>query len=557
MTRTGPPERSVADAVGERLAALGVDTVFGLVGSGNLVVTNALRRGGARFVAARHEGGAVGMADGWARVSGRVGICSVHQGPGLTNTVTGLAEAAKSRTPLLVLAGDTPAAALTSNFRIDQAGLAASVGAPAERIHSPASAEADAARALRRAELERRPVVLNLPIDLQARPAEDPTDAGKAAAVPIPAAPAPRAADVAAVAELLAAASRPIVIAGRGAALADAGPALERLAEACGALLATTAVAHGLFASSPWALGIAGGFATPLAAELLPQADVVLAVGASLNHWTTRHGTLIGERTTLIQVDVEPRAIGANQPVARAVVGDATQTAAALLAALRSAQPAGEPGFRTRELHDRIATGRWRDQPVEGGTAAGTIDPRTLTIALADLLPADKTMVVDSGHFTGWPSMYLGVDDPRAWLFVNGFQAVGLALGCAIGAAIAEPGRVTVAAVGDGGLFLALAELESAARVGARLLVVVYDDAAYGAEVHHFGPLGHDLEPVRFPDVDLAALARAAGVPALRVREPADLGPVVGWLRDGAGPLLVDAKVDPAVRADWLADAFR
>ena len=129
MTRTGPPERSVADAVGERLAALGVDTVFGLVGSGNLVVTNALRRGGARFVAARHEGGAVGMADGWARVSGRVGICSVHQGPGLTNTVTGLAEAAKSRTPLLVLAGDTPAAALTSNFRIDQAGLAASVGA--------------------------------------------------------------------------------------------------------------------------------------------------------------------------------------------------------------------------------------------------------------------------------------------------------------------------------------------------------------------------------------------------------------------------------------------
>jgi thiamine pyrophosphate-dependent acetolactate synthase large subunit-like protein len=565
VTRTGPPERSVADAVGERLGALGVDTVFGLVGSGNLVVTNALRRGGARFVAARHEGGAVGMADGWARVSGRVGICSVHQGPGLTNAVTGLAEAAKSRTPLLVLAGDTPAAALTSNFRIDQAGLAASVGALAERIHSPASAEADAARALRRAELERRPVVLNLPIDLQARPAEDPTDAGKAAAVP--AAPAPRAADVAAVAELLAAASRPVVIAGRGAVLADAGPALERLAEACGALLATTAVAHGLFAASPWALGIAGGFATPLAAELLPQADVVLAVGASLNHWTTRHGTLIGEGTTLIQVDVEPRAIGANQPVALAVVGDSTQTADALVAALdeagpgpsgpRSAQPAGELGFRTRELHDRIATGRWRDQPVEGGTAAGTIDPRTLTVALADLLPADKTMVVDSGHFTGWPSMYLGVDDPRAWLFVNGFQAVGLGLGCAIGAAIAEPGRVTVAAVGDGGLFLALAELESAARVGARLLVVVYDDAAYGAEVHHFGPLGHDLEPVRFPDVDLAALARAAGVPALTVREPADLGPVAAWLRDGAGPLLVDAKVDPAVRAEWLADAFR
>jgi thiamine pyrophosphate-dependent acetolactate synthase large subunit-like protein len=573
------PRHSVADAVGERLAALGVDTVFGLVGSGNLVVTNALRRGGARFVAARHEGGAIGMADGWARVSGRVGVCSVHQGPGLTNTVTGLAEAAKSRTPLLVLAGDTPAAALTSNFRIDQPGLAAAVGALAERIHSPASAEADAARALRRAELERRPVVLNLPIDLQAAPAEGPSAAVEP--VPIPAAPGPRAADVATAAELLAWARAPVIIAGRGAVLSDAGPALERLADACGALVATTAVAHGLFATSPWALGIAGGFATPLAAELLPRADVVLAVGASLNHWTTRHGALLGEGAKLIQVDVEPRAIGANQHVALGVIGDAAQTANALAAALKEEAPepperaraarvsgptppsigraptTGDRGLRTPELRERIAAGRWRDQPVEGGAEPGTIDPRALSLALADLLPAEKAVVVDSGHFTGWPAMYLEVQDPRAWLFVNGFQAVGLGLGCAVGAAVAEPGRVTVAAVGDGGLFLALAELESLGRVAARLLVVVYDDAAYGAEVHHFGPLHHELDTVRFPDVDLAALARAAGVPALTVREPADLAPVAAWLRDGEGPLLVDAKVDPTVRADWLADAFR
>src|SRR3954468_18938080 len=103
---------TVADAVGRRLAALGVDTVFGVVGSGNLVVTNALRAGGARFVAARHEGGATCMADGWARLTGRVGVCSLHQGPGLTNAVTGLSEAVKSRTPLLVIAADTPAEAL-------------------------------------------------------------------------------------------------------------------------------------------------------------------------------------------------------------------------------------------------------------------------------------------------------------------------------------------------------------------------------------------------------------------------------------------------------------
>ena len=123
--------------VGETIAAQGVRDAFGVLGSGNLVVTNALVRGGARFHPARHEGGAICMADGYARVTGRVGVCSVHQGPGLTNTMTGLAEAAKSRTPVLVLAGETPAAALTSNFRIDQHELVESVGAIAERVHSP------------------------------------------------------------------------------------------------------------------------------------------------------------------------------------------------------------------------------------------------------------------------------------------------------------------------------------------------------------------------------------------------------------------------------------
>src|SRR5918999_5011555 len=121
----------VADAVGRALAALGVDAVFGLLGSGNLAVTNALRDAGARFVSSRHENGAICMADGYARVSGRLPVCSVHQGPGLTNAITGLTEAAKSRTPLLLLAADVPAGAVRSNFRIDQAGLVESVGAVA------------------------------------------------------------------------------------------------------------------------------------------------------------------------------------------------------------------------------------------------------------------------------------------------------------------------------------------------------------------------------------------------------------------------------------------
>ena len=162
---------SVADVVGATIAAQGVKDAFGILGSGNLIVTNALCRHGARFHHARHEGSAVCMADGYARVTGAVGVCSVHQGPGLTNTMTGLAEAAKSRTPVLVLAGETPAAALTSNFRIDQHDLVESVGAIADRVHSAKTAADDAARAYQRAATERRPVVLMLPIDIQPQPA--------------------------------------------------------------------------------------------------------------------------------------------------------------------------------------------------------------------------------------------------------------------------------------------------------------------------------------------------------------------------------------------------
>src|SRR5512133_295369 len=145
------------------------------MGSGNLPVTNALRAGGARVWTARHEGGAICMADGYARVTGELAACSVHQGPGLTNAITGLTEAAKSRTPLLLLAADMPSAAVRSNFRIDQVGLVEAVGATAERVHSPATAMADVARAVRRARVERRAVVLMLPLDVQAGETEPAT----------------------------------------------------------------------------------------------------------------------------------------------------------------------------------------------------------------------------------------------------------------------------------------------------------------------------------------------------------------------------------------------
>jgi thiamine pyrophosphate-dependent acetolactate synthase large subunit-like protein len=535
----------VSEAVGRALQSEGVRYVFGLLGSGNLAVTNALRDAGATFVAARHETGAVCMADGYSRVSGEVCCSSVHQGPGLTNAITGLTEAAKSRTPIVVVAADTPAAALRSNFKIDQDALVESVGAVAERVHGAQTAVADAVRAVRRARLERRAVVLMLPLDVQAMS----TDFAAASPAPELAPARPDDAAVARAGALLAGARRPAIVAGRGAVIADAGPALRRLGELSGAVLATSAVANGLFAGDPYDLGISGGFATPTAARLLQDADVVLAFGASLNGWTTRHGTLFAADATVIQVDLDEEAIGAHRSVDLGLVGDARVTAEALVAALGAA--AAGP---SDELAEQIAAGRWRDEPYD---ESEVLDPRTLSIALDDLLPAERIVAVDSGHFMGWPSMYLRVPDAAGFVFPQAFQCVGLALGNAIGAAYARPDRLTVAALGDGGALLSLPELETLGRLGLPILTVIYNDAAYGAEVHHFRPMGHAVDLAQFPDTDFAALARAAGCEAITAREVADLEPLRAWLDRRDRPMVVDAKVDPDLCADWLEEAFR
>jgi len=446
----------VTDAVAATLAELGADTVFGVVGSGNFKVTNALIAHGARYVAARHECGAAVMADAWARLAGRPGILSVHQGPGLTNALTGITEAAKSRTPLVVLAADVADSALRSNFRIDVARIAASVGAAAFRLHSPAFAVDETVRAYRTAVTQRRTVLLALPLDVQAgactMPAIDPVG-------PPPAVTAPAAA-VGSLAEALARARRPVFIAGRGARIAGARADLERLADRCGALLATSAAAKGLFRGSPWDLDVSGGFASPLAAELIRGADLVVGWGCSLNMWTLRHGRLIGPDATVVQVDHDRAAIGAHRPVQLGVTGDVSLTARAASEALAgvlnpvvdSTASGGEAGYRSAALRDRIAEQvRWRAVPYADEGDESHIDPRTLTIGLDDLLPAERTVAVDSGNFMGYPSMYLSVPDADGFCFTQAYQSIGLGLASAIGCAIARPGRLTVAALGDGG----------------------------------------------------------------------------------------------------------
>ena len=546
----------VAEAVGRALAGLGVDTVFGVVGSGNFHVTNALAAGGARFVAARHECGAATMADAYARTSRGVSAVSVHQGCGLTNAMTGIAEAAKSRTPVLVLAADTAGAAVRSNFRVDQDGLALAVGAVPERTHTPQTAVADAARAYRTALVQRRTVVLNLPLDVQAAPCPQ----GAAAVPPAPELqpPRPAPAAVAALADALARARQPVFVAGRGARIARARASLERLADAAGALLATSAVVKGLFNGNPWYLDVSGGFASPLAAELIRGADLVVGWGCALNMWTMRHGALIGPGATVAQVDLDVDAIGAHRPVDLGVVGDVDQTALAVADELE-ARGAAAPGYRSPELGRRIAAEhRWRDVPFDDSSDGSRIDPRTLSVALDDLLPAERVVAVDSGNFMGYPSMYLSVPDDDGFCFTQAFQSIGLGLATAVGAALAQPERLPVAALGDGGALMAIAELETVVRLGLPMVVVVYDDEAYGAEVHHFGPDGHPLDIVRFPPADIASIGRGFGCEGVTVRAEADLGAADEWVKGPRDrPLVIDAKIVSDRGSWWLEEVFR
>ncbi|MFF0990205.1 thiamine pyrophosphate-binding protein [Kocuria nitroreducens] len=561
---------TVAQLVGRALADLGVGHAFGVVGSGNFHLTNALIAAGVPYTAARHENGAAIMADAWARTSGRVAVLTTHQGCGLTNATTGIGEAAKSRTPLIVLTADTQAAAVHSNFRIDQDALARAVGAVAERVHSPASAAADVARAVRRARNDRRTVVLSVPLDVQAAPAPE------GAVVPaLPPVPRVRPDDEAAarLAGMLAAARRPVFVAGRGARGARAE--LTALAERSGALLATSAVAKGLFAGEDFDLGISGGFSSPTTAELIGDADLVVGWGCALTMWTTRHGRLLGPGASVVQVDLEESALGAHRPVGRpldlGIVGDCALTARDVLAALEhdtaqkgaagpEAPAPASSSWRTPELAARIAReGGWRDIPFEDLSTAERIDPRVLSRELDAMLPAERVVAVDSGNFMGYPSQYLSVPDERGFCFTQAFQSVGLGLATAIGAALAQPHRLPVLGAGDGGFLMGIAELETAVRLGLPLVCVVYDDAAYGAEVHHFAGDGDvPLDTVVFPDVDIAAIGRGFGADGVAVRSVEDLAAVRERLSGSLDrPLVIDAKIASDGGAWWLAEAFR
>jgi acetolactate synthase-1/2/3 large subunit len=547
-----PAMAKLATTVGQALADEGVRAAFGVVGNGNFLAVAGLMAGGARYVAARHEGGAVAMADAYYRATGDVAVCTTTYGPGLTNTATGLAEAVKHRSGLLLLSGDQPAGG-PRPIDIDQGAFAAALGARTVRVTDPATARGTVARALELARGGPRPVVLSLPADLLGADVPDqphqPAGAGVARLDPRP---GPAACQVDAALDVLASARRPLLLAGLGAYRSGAAQPTAALADRLGALLTTTVMAGGLYRDSPWSLGICGGFASPRAARIMGEADVVVAFGASLNDFTLHGGMLLDPGATLVQVDLD--AAPTVSRVDLCVTGDAAQVARALLDGVR-ARGLVASSWRGEVAAD-VGLAGWEHEPYDDASTVSRIDPRSLSLALAGLLPAERTLVMDGGHFVGWPAMYWPAADPSALVFTGAaFQTIGLGFAGAVGAAIGRTDRTTVVALGDGGALMGLPELETLIRVSHSALVVIFNDAAYGAEVHMYRPLVPDTSPATFGDTDFAAVARSFGAKAATVRTVADLAGLRAWREAGChGTYLLDCKVVPDVVAKYLSD---
>jgi thiamine pyrophosphate-dependent acetolactate synthase large subunit-like protein len=545
---------TVASVIAADLASYGARRCFGLLGTANFKVTHGLVEAGVELISARHECNAASMADAYAKATGELTLVSVHSGPGLTNALTGIGEAAKSRTPLVVLAGDVPNGAVKNNFYIEQAEMVRAVGAVSERLHTVNSAREDALRAVTRAMRDRQTVVLSMPLDVQHTPLA--SNLPPLELPPAPGRPHPDPRAVERLADALARAQRPLILGGRGAVISGAEGTLVALADRAGALLATSVCGHGLFSGNPWSVGISGGFSSPVADELISESDCILAFGASLTQWTTKKGKLIAPGAVVAQVDIEAPKLGYQMAVQLAVQGDAKATAEAVLAELdkRGVKAAGR---RSEAMRKRIVAGDNHHFPHPDESSAQHIDPRTLSKAVDAILPADRVVASDSGHFCGWVPRYLRVPNARASCLSHSFQSVGLGLPSAIGLAIANPGKLAVLGTGDGGFLMSMADMETAVRLGLRLCILVYNDSSYAAEVHYFGRQGFSTDIVKFPETDFAAIARGYGARGTTVRTLADLAPVKAWVAEGApGVFVIDGKINPNLEADWHAEHF-
>ena len=518
------------------------------MGDGNLrFVAGLAGHDGIAYHAARHESAAICMARGYGHASGRLGVATVTEGPGVTNALTALVEAVRARQPVLVIAGDTPTRMRRHNQDIDQPAVLTSLGIGVEKLRAPETFAEDLYRAAETALRERTAVVMSVPTDWQ--------EADLRLTGPLASShfhtSRPSDAALDSCLDLLSGSRRPILLAGRGVVDQECADLLIAVAERIGALLLTSLVAKGTFCGDPFDLGVSGGMASHLASELAAQADLVLVVGCSLTPWTTKAGLMFSEGAAVIQCDISAAALAETQ-ASLGILSDAKEFARSLLGQLE-ANGIRMEGFRTEAVRRRIAS--WT--PAIGNECTETtVDPRPLTVELDRLIPMDRTIVQDGGHFSGWAPTLMRVPDQRGFDWGQSYMSVGLGIGAAIGAAIARPDRRTVLVAGDGGLMMSIGDLETVTRLGLPLLVVVYNDSAYGAEIGILEALELPTTHAYFTDFDLATTAKSFGFEAYTISSLDDLIVAADEVADRHTRILLDCKVNPSVRGDWFVEAF-
>jgi acetolactate synthase-1/2/3 large subunit len=531
----------VYDAVANAFVKEGATTVFGLLGDGQLTWwTSMAKHKGVRLIDAREEGAGLAMAEGYARASGQVGVCSVTHGPGLARLSLSLIAAARSRTPIVVHTATTSFNDERETQYLNQDRFVAAAECGYIEVMKPDYAEEAVRQAFYRARRESRPIVLSIPMDVQGKECESdgedyvPSTALGGSQQRI----RPARDRVQEAVKIISAAKRPVVLLGRGANDPQAVEAAERLGKRIGALIVTSFYAKGTLCDSEWYTGVSGLFATRAAMALFQEADCVIGIGAGLNIKTLGGGYTYPD-ARIVHIDVQPHILlGTDRGADCYVQGDAAETVQEIEEMLAK-QGVQRDGFRTAATKNALR-GSFRD-PGEFEIEPGTVDIREVLTLLDDKLPSSVGLVTGSAHNFTFPVWHMRKSRPLQ-VSVTSFTGVGQVIGNAIGVAVGSKDPV-VAVDGDGSALQNIQELDTAGRLGVKLLYFIVNDEAYGAEYHKLRAKGLDGNLSAVPTPDFGALARVFGCRGRQARTLDEVAAGIDEFMAGDGPMVLDVRI--------------
>jgi thiamine pyrophosphate-dependent acetolactate synthase large subunit-like protein len=533
---------TAAQAIVDCLRRERVDHVFGIPGTMNLPILDVLRATpGIRFVLTRHEQGAAFMAYGFSRALNRPAIVTATEGPGVTNLATGLGAAYKGRVPVISISGAQELWVREKNASqdIDQVTMHLPITKWAYSIPSPKKAQEAVRRAFRVALAEPLgPVHLDVSRDILLEEVEAepiPPEAYRPTSLPACAAGAlDRAADE------IAKAKRPVFLAGGGVQREDALLALQRLAESTGIPVATLQYHPDAFPTThPLALGPLGRNGYSSANRAMPQADVVVALGAHIDLFSTtfKYG-IISRDAKLIHHSMAGTDIGVVFPVAQAVTGSTLSFIEGL------AQRLGKSNKGWIDVAKLKKDWETERAALLKPTARPVVPP-VVAQAMREALPADGIMIVDAGNAGKHMRVFMDTHQPNTYMYSDDWGSVGAAFPIALGARLARPKQPVMAAIGDMGMMCNIGELETAVRERIPVVCVVFNDFGLGNERAFQKELyGGRLFGVDYGDVDFAALARVFGAFGERVEEPSEVLPAIKRALASGLPAVVDVVID-------------